>query len=80
MPQDAVLSVVGLNKSFGGVKAINHCSLEVERNCISGLIGPNGAGKFTALKTIMGYLIPTRGNVFFQGKDLTGFAHRSGAP
>ncbi len=70
MPQDAVLSVVGLNKSFGGVKAINHCSLEVERNCISGLIGPNGSGKTTLFNLISGVIKPDSGAVWFDGQRI----------
>ncbi|RYE87861.1 MAG: ATP-binding cassette domain-containing protein, partial [Hyphomicrobiales bacterium] len=44
---DAVIDVQNVSKSFGGLRAVNDCSLRVERGSITGLIGPNGAGKST---------------------------------
>ena len=42
-----LLSAQGISRAFGGVKALNLCSLDVEKGSITGLIGPNGSGKTT---------------------------------
>jgi ABC-type branched-subunit amino acid transport system ATPase component len=68
-----ILSVIGLNKSFGGVHAVDDCSLAVEEGTITGLIGPNGSGKTTVFNLITGYLKPDAGRVHFAGKDVTGY-------
>ena len=49
-----MLKIKNLNKSFGGLKAVNNVNLEVKKNSITGLIGPNGAGKTTLFNTIAG--------------------------
>ncbi|HEX7022920.1 MAG TPA: ABC transporter ATP-binding protein [Trueperaceae bacterium] len=66
------MSVTGLAKSFGGLRAVNGCSLEVARGSITGLIGPNGAGKTTLFGLISGFHQPDRGRVVFNGHDITG--------
>jgi len=68
----ALLELRGLTKWFGGLRAVNDVSLTVERGQIVGLIGPNGAGKTTLFNLISGVLPPNEGEVFFQGKRLTG--------
>jgi branched-chain amino acid transport system ATP-binding protein len=73
-----LLEVRNLVKEFGGVVANADISLELERGEIVGLIGPNGAGKTTLFNCIAGYYRPTSGNVFFEGRDITGWpAHRA---
>ncbi|MBO6901634.1 MAG: ABC transporter ATP-binding protein [Rhizobiaceae bacterium] len=57
---------------FGGLRAIDHASFEVEAGRITGLIGPNGAGKTTAFNVIAGAVRPSAGRVLFDGKDITG--------
>lgn len=68
----SILQVKGLTKSFGGVRALDHLDLEINKGEILGLIGPNGAGKSTAFNVISGYLKPSAGKVFFKGEDITG--------
>ncbi|MBW2059387.1 MAG: ABC transporter ATP-binding protein [Deltaproteobacteria bacterium] len=66
-----ILDVDHVFSGYGDVDVLQGVSLAVEANEIVTIIGPNGAGKSTLLKTIMGYLIPTRGTVYFQGENVT---------
>ena len=68
----ALLDVNGLNKSFGGLQAVNNASLTVEEGRTHAIIGPNGAGKSTFLNLVIGNLEADSGNVMFQGKSLLG--------
>ena len=67
-----MLKLENLTKSFGGLLAVNNCSLEIEQGKITGLIGPNGAGKTTIFNMIAGALKPTSGRIVFQGDDIAG--------
>jgi branched-chain amino acid transport system ATP-binding protein len=66
------LEVKGLSKAFGGVKAIDDFSFEVEAHDIVGIIGPNGAGKTTVFNLLTGVYSLDAGRVFLDGKELTG--------
>jgi neutral amino acid transport system ATP-binding protein len=66
----ALLEVQQLNKSFGGIKAVNDCSFSVEEGRITALIGPNGAGKTTAFNLITGLLKPDSGSILFKGHSI----------
>ncbi len=67
-----LLSVNGLTKHFGGVKALEGVSFTVAAGDIVGLIGPNGAGKTTCFNVINGLLPPTAGAIRLAGDDLVG--------
>ncbi len=69
-----LLEVKGLNTYYGDSHALQDMSLEVKDGEIVALLGRNGMGKTTTMKSIMGLLKPKSGSVFFQGKDITGFA------
>ena len=69
---DAVIDVQNVSKSFGGLKAVRDCSLQVTRGSITGLIGPNGAGKSTLFNLVAGNITPDSGRIIFDGKDITG--------
>jgi branched-chain amino acid transport system ATP-binding protein len=56
-----LLNVSGLYKNFGGVRAINDLSFDLEQGELLGLIGPNGSGKTTAVNLITGFVKPTEG-------------------
>ena len=72
-----MLEVRDISKAFGGLKAVDHASLDVRQGEIVGLIGPNGAGKTTLFATIAGFHRPDAGTVAFDGKAITGLApHR----
>ncbi len=68
-----ILKVNDLNKSFGGLKAVNNVSLNVKKGSITGLIGPNGAGKTTLFNTIAGVYSPDNGNIYLEDCNITGF-------
>ncbi len=68
----ALLEVRGLGKRFGGLVANQDLSFTVAPAEIVGLIGPNGAGKTTLFNCIAGFYPPSEGNVFFNGRDVTG--------
>ncbi len=70
----AVLEIQELTKRFGGLVAVDHVSIGVNRGEILSIIGPNGAGKSTLFKLITGFLSPTSGRVLFDGKNITGLA------
>jgi ABC-type branched-subunit amino acid transport system ATPase component len=57
---DSILTIEDVSRSFGGLRAVDHCSFDVERGHITGLIGPNGAGKTTMLNLIAGSCIQIR--------------------
>ena len=68
----AVLEVSNVKKSFGGIKAVDGVSFDVQEGEILGLIGPNGCGKSTLFNCILGQLTPTDGEVKVDGKVVTG--------
>jgi ABC-type branched-subunit amino acid transport system ATPase component len=68
----AMLQVEGVSKNFGGLMALDNCSLNVEQGSITALIGPNGSGKTTLFNVITGFLQPTKGRVMFEGREITG--------
>lgn len=72
----AVLSVRGLTKAFGGVRAVNEVSFEVAPGRLLAMIGPNGAGKTTCFNMVNGQLAPDAGNVSLDGCELVGLTPR----
>ena len=72
-----MLKVTGLTKIFGGLRAVDDASLDVEQGSIVALIGPNGAGKTTLFACIAGFLPANEGRVELLGQDITGMpVHR----
>ena len=69
-----MLEVVDLEKNFGGIKAVDGCSLKVEQGSITGLIGPNGAGKTTLFNLITGFYAPDGGEIWFSGERINGLS------
>ncbi len=67
-----ILETVHLSKIFGGVVAVNDVDFVVEKGLVNGLIGPNGAGKTTLFNQITGMDKPTKGQILFNGNDITG--------
>ena len=69
-----ILEVENISKHFGGLKALDRVSFDLEEGGMLGLIGPNGSGKTTMFNVITGFLKPTSGSVTFCGQDITGYA------
>jgi branched-chain amino acid transport system permease protein len=67
-----LLTVKGLAKHFGGLKAVDGVDMEVRRGEIQALIGPNGSGKTTILNMLSGLYIPTAGEITLEGTSITG--------
>jgi branched-chain amino acid transport system ATP-binding protein len=71
---DTILETRGLTKEFKGFVAVKNVSLKVRRGTIHALIGPNGAGKTTCFNLLTHFLEPTSGQIFFNGRQITGSA------
>jgi len=67
-----LLKTEHLDMRFGGLSALENLNLAVPAGGLYGLIGPNGAGKTTAFNLISGFLKPTGGRIFWNGRDITG--------
>jgi branched-chain amino acid transport system ATP-binding protein len=65
-----ILDIRDVVKDFDGVRAVNHCSFQVQRGTITGLIGPNGAGKTTLFNLITGFLKCTCGQIISEGRRI----------
>src|SRR2546422_1595286 len=70
--QKSILSVDGVEKAFGGIHAVDRCTLKVLPHSITGLIGPNGAGKSTLFNIIAGLYRPDGGEIWFDGTRIDG--------
>jgi branched-chain amino acid transport system ATP-binding protein len=68
---DVILETKRLIKEFKGFTAVNDVNLKVERGHIHALIGPNGAGKTTCFNLLTKFLVPTSGQILFNGRDIT---------
>lgn len=72
-----LLEARGVVKRFGGIRALDHVSLHVDRGEAVALVGPNGAGKTTFFNCLLGVLRPDEGSITFDGVELTRLAvHR----
>jgi ABC-type branched-subunit amino acid transport system ATPase component len=75
-----LLALAGLERSFGGIRAVDGVTLAVQPGEVHGLIGPNGAGKTTIINLVSGLLAPTRGTIQLAGRALQGLPpHRIAA-
>ncbi len=67
-----ILRVENIAKYFGGIRAVDGVSFNLEKGQLVGLIGPNGSGKTTLINVISGVYKPDKGKIFFKGEDITG--------
>lgn len=68
---DIILETRNLTREFKGFVAVNQVNLQVQRGHIHALIGPNGAGKTTCFNLLTKFLIPSSGQILFNGRDIT---------
>jgi branched-chain amino acid transport system ATP-binding protein len=71
MSEEDILQIVNVCKAFGGVQALLHVSLSVQKGEVFGIIGPNGSGKTTLINCITGFVKMNSGQVLYKGKDIT---------
>jgi neutral amino acid transport system ATP-binding protein len=69
---DPILAIDGLDKHFGGLRAVAGASFSVRRGSLTALIGPNGAGKTTLFDLVTGFASPDRGTIRFDGRPIAG--------
>ena len=69
---EVLLTVKGLAKNFGGLRAVDGVDMEIRRGKIHALIGPNGSGKTTILNMLSGLYVPTAGEILLEGKAIGG--------
>jgi neutral amino acid transport system ATP-binding protein len=67
----SLLEASNVSKAFGGIRALDSCSMLIEQGSIMGLIGPNGSGKTTLFNVITGYERVDTGDIRFNGKTIT---------
>ena len=71
MSDEFILETRGLTKEFAGFVAVQDVNLKVRRGHIHALIGPNGAGKTTCFNLLSKFLQPSRGEILYNGSDIT---------
>ena len=69
-----LLRTEGVHKSYGGVRALDTCTIEVDEGTVTGLIGPNGSGKTTLFNVITGYAKADAGEVYLADRRITNIA------
>jgi len=69
-----LLRTEGVHKSYGGVRALDTCTIEVGEGTVTGLIGPNGSGKTTLFNVITGYAKADAGEVYLADRRITNIA------
>ena len=72
MSTNLILRARGLTKQFAGFAAVQDMDLDVVEGSVHALVGPNGAGKTTCFNLLTKFLQPTRGQIRFKGRDITG--------
>ena len=70
MQQEVLLKMEDITKTFPGVKALDHVSLEVQKGTVHALMGENGAGKSTLMKCLFGIYNKDDGHIYLEGKEV----------
>lgn len=74
VPNRPLLSLSGITRSFGSLRAVDGASFSISNGSLTALIGPNGAGKTTTFNLIAGTQRPDRGEILFDGRSIAGLA------
>ena len=70
--ENIIIEAKDLTIRFGGVTAVNHVSFQLKAGETLGVIGPNGSGKTTLFNLLSGIYVPTEGQIFLNGEDISG--------
>lgn len=70
MKEELLVRMVGISKSFGGLKALDRVNFELHRGEVLGVVGDNGAGKSTLIKILTGAYLPDEGEIYIDGKQV----------
>ena len=74
---EPILTLDGVSRRFGGLKAVDGATMRVKAGSVTALIGPNGAGKTTLFNIVSGFIKPDAGSIAFTGREVAGWApHR----
>ena len=65
-----MIEIKNLTKKFGRLTALDHVNLQLNKGECIALIGPNGCGKTTLIKSILGMVLPEKGDIIFKGKNI----------
>ncbi len=71
------IRIENLTKKYGGQRAVDNISFEVNTGEIVGFLGPNGAGKTTTMRMITNFIAPSEGKIFIGGKHFGGWGRRA---
>ena len=74
--KNPLLSVKGIAKSYGHVRALQNIDIDIHSGEVLGLLGDNGAGKSTLIKILSGIVRPDKGQIFREGKEINSFKKR----
>ena len=74
MPKSVIVSLRGISRSFGSVRAVENVSLEIFAGEFITLLGPSGSGKTTVLRMIAGFEKPDSGSIYISDKDVSQLA------
>jgi branched-chain amino acid transport system ATP-binding protein len=77
VPDSPILEARGIGKRFGSFRALNNVSVKFPAGKLAAIIGPNGAGKSTFFNVVSGAFPPSEGQLFFQGREITGLAQHA---
>lgn len=69
-PFNLMISIKQVNKTFGKIRALDNVSIELSKGKSYALIGPNGSGKTTLIKSVLGMVIPSSGDIMLDGKSI----------
>lgn len=69
-----IIRLENLNKHFDGLKAVKDVNMTIQKGSVTGLVGPNGAGKTTLFNLISGFLPPSKGSIYFEGREITNWS------
>ena len=73
-----MIEIKNLNKSFGRIKVLKNINLKIESGKVTAIVGPNGSGKTTLIKSILGLVKPTEGEIKVYGENIkNGFNYRN---